>query len=892
MEQDVLRGARQKTRLIPRIVGLLVVATFSEMAWAAVPNSSAYLSAGLAMHWDAIDNAGVGQHSADTTTWKDLTGNGFDWTLNPSWCTWTDSQLKTSVTESGSAVTIPGTTTKAYTDFENKITTMEFIFKADSHLSSIVFSPGFANREAGIATLKDQKYIVFWDQSSSTQNMWGVPLDLNEHKYTVVYKRASGRARPNGLVAVYVDGVKVTPTQCGTYLGQTAKPALCGRDTTWSKTVKGYVRALRVYSRPLTDEEIGYNHAIDQIRYYGANPEDVVPEGYELDAKGDFVKKARPVDASAWDDVKVWYKGSCGNAVGTKDGGGADGWSDYSASKMKSIATPRAASGMFDGGSYRWWGYRLHYENDNVRLPYAGIDLGETPCMVYPCADVVTMTPTENKITINGVEMNATNYSYKVGSSRLPNLLQDWPAGVVCSNYTAVIRFKPGEPVNPVNSGNALMKLAYFGSDWNSADGGVNLTLVSTGFDTGRYRLRYTVGNQFAYLSDFEFETNKWVDLALVVESPKMSLYACTEMRSWNSNTNDMRFVRTFTTSDGRRPAIAANKRYFSLGSSGDSGTYDTFTYGVAPSASMSYPFRGSIHQFAFWDRALTPQEVREAMGGPALVKVGLTGNKDNLEFTAVKTSVAAEGNWHELNPVLTAANPSATITFPCSKQRKGLPQFLRVVACADSAVGTVGVTLNGEALGTVKVDPAKVGRLYIAAGKIVEGANTLVLTRQDGTTLKLDAVTVDGSWQYGTDEAGVGISYFGRAAEPWDAYNFIPFCGADKTHYRGMGGKSTPYYFHFRVPTDLAGKCKGKLYFRSQNTGGSAYKADVSVNGTVLGTLTFNNSSTGTVKVPAKALKAGWNEAKLQLQGGWANMDCHRFTIEPGGEGLMLLVR
>jgi hypothetical protein len=40
-----------------------------------------YVSDGLVLHYDAIDNAGVGEHSETPSVWKDLTGNGHDLVL-------------------------------------------------------------------------------------------------------------------------------------------------------------------------------------------------------------------------------------------------------------------------------------------------------------------------------------------------------------------------------------------------------------------------------------------------------------------------------------------------------------------------------------------------------------------------------------------------------------------------------------------------------------------------------------------------------------------------------------------------------------------------------------------------------------------------------------------
>ena len=48
---------------------------------AATVSSADYVQSGLIGHWDAIDNAGLGVHDANSTTWKDLTGRHADMTF-------------------------------------------------------------------------------------------------------------------------------------------------------------------------------------------------------------------------------------------------------------------------------------------------------------------------------------------------------------------------------------------------------------------------------------------------------------------------------------------------------------------------------------------------------------------------------------------------------------------------------------------------------------------------------------------------------------------------------------------------------------------------------------------------------------------------------------------
>ena len=79
------------------------------------------------------------------------------------------------------------------------------------------------------------------------------------------------------------------------------------------------------------------------------------------------------VKGNVFDDVKVWYKGSAGNAVGTAD--------SSTVTKIKSLPNLADASSSMHGGDYFWWGWRLQYANEDVDCPYAGVSLAATPCM-------------------------------------------------------------------------------------------------------------------------------------------------------------------------------------------------------------------------------------------------------------------------------------------------------------------------------------------------------------------------------------------------------------------------------------------------------------------------------------------------------------------------------
>lgn len=596
--------------------------------------------------------------------------------------------------------------------------------------------------------------------------------------------------------------------------------------------------------------------------------------------------------ASVFDDVKVWYKGAAGNEAGTADSGGASEWSG-NICRLKSLT----GGGVYDGGQYFWWGYRLQYRNIPVKLPYANVDLGEAPCVEFPGLDAVGSNKEVGTatVTVDGQEVERPVQYYKCGSMRTKDWLPDWPDGSVCSNYTCVTRFKPYHAINPV-SGNPMTLLGldavYQGGDKPS---GVSLSLNTYKTLDDHLSLRMFVGDQqFNYDSRSSanrvvlIKEGSWVDLALVVESPKLTIYMCYE----DGGTNVIRTLSETFGAASAKPALPVARREFRIGSSNSNVYGCTFTNGVYCSTGFRSDFWGAFHQIAFWDRALGVDEVKEAMGRPALVSVGIRGNPGNAEFQAKTATVATEGAWERLDPVLTASNPSASITFRCSKQWNGLPQFLRVAACADSDAGAVTVAVNGLEIGPVVLAPGRVRDLYVPEGVIVEGENTLTLTRGSGGTLKLDQVELGGSWQYGLDAASMGIGYFGRDASNVDSYDFNPAGGNDVFHVRGLAsnGAKTRFAYTVNVPEELGGRCKGRLRIRAQNSGGGTYSNEVYVNSVRLTGALMKGGQTYDFDVPQRMLQAGRNEIQLRQVTGWVNWDCHQFKIYPTYSFFMIL--
>ncbi len=595
------------------------------------------------------------------------------------------------------------------------------------------------------------------------------------------------------------------------------------------------------------------------------------------------------VRSSVFDDVKVWYKGSAGNAVGTKDADSNAGGS----SKIMNLTD--LSGGNAHGGIYNYWAWRVNYANQNVDCPYASVKLDATPCMVVP--KYLNGSSGTATVTINGVEQEQPWVSRRFCNLYFTNWMSDWASGTVCSNWTCVLRFR-SDQVNPA-SGNCN-KIIDIGSLYDKTAGkatGVNF-LLNTPEALADYACPRTfVSDTQKNYADIKIKSGRWVDCALVVNGQTLTMWFCWNNGTETAPTNKLaKITETYPTTKGL-PTISAGCRV-NLASTKDGAFNSIITNGVYSSKLANMAFEGAFHQIAFWDRTLSDNEIREAMAGgtsrPNLVQVGIEGNDIN-EFAATptKTSVATDGDWENLNPTLTAENPSATITFNCPALWASLPQYLRLPMASASSSGAVDITLNGTTLGTANVYPGKTSFVYIEDSKILLGANTLVLTRASGDALVLDAVTLGGSWRFG--ESISSFSYQNNVTDNPDNYLFNPACGSDEIHHRGLlAGAGGRTHMDFFVPADLVGKCRGVFASRSQNTGGVEKDFAFYANGEKIGDYKLKGGATTEVKVSQDALVAGWNRLSWEARtgGDWANIDWHKFTVLPPTKGMIIIIK
>ena len=225
---------------------------------AGTPDTGSYVQDDLEVMWDAIENAAPGVHDATTNVWTDLTGNGFDWNINLNNASWTDDGLV--INPTGTAGTIRNG--KQPADLYQKVKTLEFVYEnADNTRAGILLGFGFG-RTAYLYTANNG-HVGYYDYKGQAV------AENKTYCYSVAYTAASETANmPNGVANCWLNGQVDLDDGMNDYWGPAGSIVLNGRNGT--PYAKGTLRAVRIYSRVLTDDERMENFVCDSARFFGA----------------------------------------------------------------------------------------------------------------------------------------------------------------------------------------------------------------------------------------------------------------------------------------------------------------------------------------------------------------------------------------------------------------------------------------------------------------------------------------------------------------------------------------------------------------------------------------------------------------------------------------------
>ncbi len=218
-----------------------------------------YVQNNLVLHYDAINNTGSG-HSSDTTTWKDLSGNnndgtlqGFSFDINNGW---TSNSLKINgknfVTASNAELT----------NFTSSDFTIEVVFKNIGNYSSynpLIVSNGWYQTYGYYVQFRgDGRVSINTNQSGTSQDLYTSQNKIISNKniaVTFVRKGTNMKVYVNGILDGQVNNI-VDPATSTT-------PYTINANKNWN----GELMNTRVYNRALTEQEITDNFNLDKIRY-------------------------------------------------------------------------------------------------------------------------------------------------------------------------------------------------------------------------------------------------------------------------------------------------------------------------------------------------------------------------------------------------------------------------------------------------------------------------------------------------------------------------------------------------------------------------------------------------------------------------------------------------
>ena len=266
-----------------------VVAVFAAGAASAAINARSYVPGGLVAQFDGIDNAGFGQHSDDTATWADLTGNGNDatkaanvtWAAN-GWVNAADCKPMVVTSRGMAAVTATKTFTMEFATTPSRYAERQCFFGQYSQRGfSVEHNSSSSNSKNGFLRL------YYYLNSVSAVNEEFIYATQGDEWATVSIGCDVARqtVRKNGGVVNAMDktiGGTMT-ADCDSVIG--------GDNSRNNMAFRGTYHAFRLYDRVLTDREAAINAAVDAVRFNGADwGDDPELAAYSFNASGNLQK--------------------------------------------------------------------------------------------------------------------------------------------------------------------------------------------------------------------------------------------------------------------------------------------------------------------------------------------------------------------------------------------------------------------------------------------------------------------------------------------------------------------------------------------------------------------------------------------------------------------------
>ena len=372
---------------------------------------------------------------------------------------------------------------------------------------------------------------------------------------------------------------------------------------------------------------------------------------------------------------------------------------------------------------------------------------------------------------------------------------------------------------------------------------------------------------------DVTIGANKWTDFAITLANRKVTIYVYQE---------DSSSVAVMSaTASGASPSSYAACNSFVIGHSRTGLAGDTWT----GSQGRAYGFRGSIHSFAAWERALSADEVRQVFAWPGertIVNLGVV-NGSNAEFGGTVTAswagftagtVSGAVDWFNMRGTFTAAmNRLGISNLPMTADDFASGLTLRFSTTVASDACSFDVYVNDAKAGSLSNVPGGIVMLELAKHLFVVGNNKVELRFVSSSgTVYTDAIQLvrTQSGDYYATDVDQSDCVFG--------------------HYEIENGVETrqPTSVHVDVPDAIAGRGEYSVRVVIRFKVTQAQTLALAVNGAAEPAATFSAAASDAFQefqadIPAGALLPGDNvltlsNAAAQAGGGtWLGVDCFR---------------
>ena len=640
----------------------------------------AYVTDGLVLRYDAIDNAGVGTHSDSPAVWKDLSGNGHDLTFPASGLT-VGADTITFDHVSGSVSGISCLTDATGTPE----LTLEVVAAADETFDATLNSARMLAANPRVSLYFRQvgaQHVVGGIYHDGTKRQFaGAPVrrcDWNSKQFICRFHTYSLRTKSNGG-SVAVDGSEYATLQSSFY---NAATDLTDVFNVGSGSALYKIKAVRLYSRQLTVAEAAQNAAEDEARF------SIKPA---VDANG---------NANAFDDAAFYFR-SARQALNAY----LDNYEFANALYVGSAKDP--AGDTFSVGGER---KNIKVETMDVPAPYAGKTLRNRSVIHFaqPLNSDTTKASTSNIILSQPVA--ATNKA----------------------SYTVMLRFKVESRVNPDASATGMITLLELGYGY-SAPSGVALQLYGPGDNLWVRAIHGNISDDFKDMqndSTMALKIGEWVDMALTVNGRANYLYYKTESGSWYEGYQNTDVGLTSATWGLYKLTLGGPTAGTGIGTSAD--------------ASSTSAFRGWYQQVAVWDRALSRDEVlnafRDGCADGDEWKVGVA-NDMSLEFAGRgAANIGTVNDWQGMTNELKTVGSSATVNFDLAADSYAKMRTFKFKTTSVSADGAFNLAVNGMTVAeNVAATAGQSAAVTVPGGFFASGANTLTVTRTDSNAGKME---------------------------------------------------------------------------------------------------------------------------------------------------------